>query len=246
MVTSHRPGYPDELAPTSPDFARLDTEVERGRRWSMVAEVQRAAPSLDARVVDAMLRVPRHLFVPALLRDFAYDDRPLAIGFDQTISQPLVVGLMCDALRIDAMDRILEIGAGSGYHAAVMSLLGREVFGVERVEALAEQARARLSRVGYANVRLAVGDGSGGWPEHAPFDRVLVTAATERIEQTWIDQLNDEGLIVAPVGPAELGEQRLVRGTKRAGKLLTEDLGPVRFVPLLPGVRREPLERATG
>jgi len=180
----------------------------------------------DARILDAMSTVPRHLFVPPDRRSEAYADHPLPIGFGQTISQPYIVARMCSLLDLQPEDRVLEIGTGSAYHAAVLSRLVREVYTVEIVEPLAERARAVLERLGYDNVRIRVGDGYRGWAEAAPFDAIVLTAAPPKIPQPLLDQLAVGGKLVAPVAG------RLVTITRTEQGLLTEKGDPVRFVPM--------------
>ncbi len=186
------------------------------------------------RVLEALRAVPRHEFVPDVPLWLAYSDRPLPIGYEQTISQPTVVALMSDALELTGNERVLEIGTGSGYQAAVLSRLAAEVFTIEIVEPLGESARAKLAALGYTNVHVRIGDGYKGWPEHAPFNRVLLTAAPPEVPRALIDQLAEGGVLVAPVG--DQGQaQRLVRYKKQNGKLTREDLGAVYFVPMVPG-----------
>src|SRR5262245_58418821 len=185
------------------------------------------------RVRNALLSVPRHRFVPDVMLETAYDNRAVGIGYEQTISQPSVVAMMTEALRLDGHERVLEIGTGSGYQAAILSVLVREVFTIEIVAELGEAARRRLSELGYKNVHVRVGDGYQGWPEHAPFDRVLLTAAPPQVPQALLDQLQEGGILVAPVGE-DGGLQRLVRWRKSRGTMEKEDLGSVRFVPMVP------------
>ena len=154
----------------------------------------------DSRVLDAMGRVPRELFVLPEMRDTAYEDGPLPIGFGQTISQPYTVAFMCEALRLDGTEKVLEIGAGSGYAAAVLSLLTKSVFTIERVPELAEQARSQLVELGYDNVQVITGDGTLGLPAEAPFDAIVVTAGAETLPDTYIQQLRPGGRIVIPIG----------------------------------------------
>ena len=185
------------------------------------------------RVLEAFRSVAREDFVPEELAEFAYEDSPLPIGTGQTISQPYIVALTAEALALRGGERVLEIGTGSGYQAAVLSLLSRDVFSVERIEDLAVQASARLVELGCANVHVRVGDGYRGWPDEAPFDRIIVTAAPPRIPRALVDQLAEGGILVLPVG--EPGSQSLLRIAKRNGELLVEDLGGVRFVEMIPG-----------
>lgn len=187
----------------------------------------------DDHVLDAMREVPREAFVPAGMEEFAYEDSPLPIGIGQTISQPYIVGLMIHAAAIRPGDRVLEVGAGSGYAAAVMSRIADRVFAIERHDELTEQARARLTRLGYDNVELRTGDGTRGWPEAGPFDAILAAAGGPAIPQALKDQLDLGGRLVMPVGESQ-GEQRLVRVTRTSASHYEEDdLGGVRFVPLI-------------
>ncbi|TVQ87097.1 MAG: protein-L-isoaspartate(D-aspartate) O-methyltransferase [Deltaproteobacteria bacterium] len=190
--------------------------------------------SWDDRVLDAMREVPRHRFVPHLSLERAYEDSPQPIAHGQTISQPTVVAMMAQALELEEESTVLEIGTGSGYHAAVISVLAGQVFTVERHRPLAEQAGRRLEDAGYPNVQVRAGDGYLGWPEQAPFDRILVTAAPPELPQALVDQLRDGGVLIAPIGP-EHEVQQLVRFRKDGEVLIRENLGPVRFVPMLPG-----------
>jgi protein-L-isoaspartate(D-aspartate) O-methyltransferase len=185
----------------------------------------------DARVLDAFRRVPREAFVPAELRDRAYDDAPLAIGHGQTVSQPYMVALMTELLDLKGGERVLEIGTGSGYQAAILAVLAREVYSVEIIPALATAARLRLTREGYRNVHVKLGDGTRGWREYGPYDAIVVTAAASSVPRPLIEQLREGGVLVMPVGD-EAGRQVLVRGVKRAGKLRTREITEVRFVPM--------------
>ncbi|NJD06429.1 MAG: protein-L-isoaspartate(D-aspartate) O-methyltransferase [Methylococcaceae bacterium] len=190
-------------------------------------------------VLRAMAKVPRHEFVPVPLRDAAYDDRPLPIGHGQTISQPYVVAFMTEKLNPKPTDRVLEIGTGSGYQAAVLSGLVAQVYSIEIVEPLAERARRDLERLGYRNVKIRQGDGYQGWPEQAPFDAVIVTAAPDHVPQPLVDQLREGGRMIVPVGIA--GDQTLYLFTKRAGELEQRAVLPVLFVPMTgPGVDKRP------
>lgn len=195
----------------------------------------------NARVLDAVRRVPRAAFVPPSVRERAYDDVPLDIGHGQTISQPSVVALMTEQLGLTGNERVLEIGTGSGYHAAILATLAHEVYSVELVPELASGARLRLVRAGYRNVHVKQGDGTLGWREYGPYDAVVVTAAAPSVPRALIDQLNEGGVLVMPIGEVD-GRQVLVRGVKRGIKLRTKEIAEVRFVPLLrePGVAAEP------
>lgn len=186
----------------------------------------------DVRVLEAMGTVPREEFVPEAQRAQAYGDHPLPIGLEQTISQPFVVAFMAEAARLDGSQRVLEVGTGSGYGAAVLSCLAREVWTVERHGELADRARARLARLGYGTVHVITGDGSVGLAEHAPYDAIVVTAAAEIVPRAYLEQLADGGRLVIPVGPAG-GNQRMYRLTRRGEGHTTDDLGAFRFVPLV-------------
>ncbi|MEW6585536.1 MAG: protein-L-isoaspartate(D-aspartate) O-methyltransferase [Nitrospirota bacterium] len=185
----------------------------------------------DERVLDAMRKVPRHLFVPEHLQHRAYDDSALTIGEGQTISQPYMVAVMTQLLELDGDEKVLEIGTGSGYQAAILAELAAEVYTIDRVETLARHAEERLRSLGYSGIHLKVGDGTLGWPENAPFDRILVTAGTPKLPEPLIGQLADGGIILAPVGSRF--SQQLVKATKSAGKLKEEYHTPCVFVPLI-------------
>ena len=192
-----------------------------------------ATPSiLNEDVLDAMRRTPRHAFVPEHLSDLAYADRPLPIDYGQTISQPYIVALMTDLLRLAPGSRTLEIGTGSGYQAAVLAELGHEVYTIEIVPALAKQAAERLLAFGYGKVRVREGDGYFGWPDAAPFDGIVVTAASHQIPPPLIDQLKPGGRMVIPVGAAFLTQQLMLVEKLADGTVHTEALLPVSFVPL--------------
>jgi protein-L-isoaspartate(D-aspartate) O-methyltransferase len=178
-----------------------------------------------------MRKVPRHLFVPAEYLDQAYADHPLPIGYGQTISQPYIVALMTELLDLEASDRVLEIGTGSGYQAAVLAEIVDQVHTIEIVPELAELAAARLAELDYDNVVATQGDGYYGWEEFAPYDAIIVTAAPDHLPQPLVGQLKDGGYIVVPIGPTG-GFQSLWRFTRSGGELTAENLGGVRFVPL--------------
>jgi protein-L-isoaspartate(D-aspartate) O-methyltransferase len=193
----------------------------------------------DQAVLRAMDEVPREYFVAAEFIDSAYADQALPIACGQTISQPYVVGYMTEQLEVAPTHRVLEIGTGSGYQAAVLSRVAREVVSIERYRTLADVARERLKTLGYDNVTILAGDGFLGVPEWAPFDRIIVTAAAEEIPKALVEQLGEGGKLVLPLGPRN-GTQYIVKLTKAAdGALTREDLIAVRFVPLLPGQARE-------
>jgi len=189
-------------------------------------------------VLRALDEVPREHFVGHEFQDAAYADQALPIACGQTISQPYVVAYMTEQLRVEAPHRVLEIGTGSGYQAAILSRLAREVISVERYRTLAETARKRLAALGYDNVEVRVGDGLAGVPERAPYDRIIVTAAAETVPDALVQQLADGGVMVLPLGP-HAGTQQLVKLTKSDSGLAQEMLIGVRFVPLLPGQARE-------
>lgn len=185
----------------------------------------------DERVIAAMRKVPRHLFVPDFMRHSAYDDMALPIGDDQTISQPYMVAVMTELLELKGDERVLEVGTGSGYQAAVLGELAREVYTIERFASLAEAARNRLIDLGYQNVYVIVGDGTKGLEDKSPFDRIIVTAAAPKIPEPLIIQLKDGGIIVAPVG--ERFSQILIKGKKEKDVLIEEYHTPCVFVPLV-------------
>ena len=205
-------------------------KLEDARR-DMVARQIRDRGVRSPRVLTAMETVPRHLFVSPELVERAYHDEALPTGEGQTISQPYVVGAMLEALSLEGNERVLEVGAGSGYLAAVLSLLVREVIAIEAIPALAESAGERLARLGYANVRVRTGDGSLGFPEEAPFDGILVSAAAPAVPQPLVDQLAEGGRLVIPVGPS--GYQQLLRIVKANGRTTQQELFACRFVPLV-------------
>jgi len=187
--------------------------------------------NLDARVMEVMGKVPRHEFVPVEIQPYAYLNRPLPIGFDKTISQPFIVALMTDMLEIRKEDVVLEIGTGLGYQAAVLAELAHKVYSVEIIEALAQQAAKRLSRAGYTNVEVKVANGSQGLPEHAPYDKVMVTAAPDLIPPALINQLKPGGRMMIPAGLSD--NQQLILVEKNAsGRLSTREILPVRFSQL--------------
>jgi protein-L-isoaspartate(D-aspartate) O-methyltransferase len=202
----------------------------RAARMAMVDEQLRARGIRDPRVLEAMSRVPRHLFVPESERAEAYGDHPLPIGHAQTISQPYIVAFMSEALRLEPTHRVLEIGTGSGYQAAVLAELSGEVYTIEIIGELAERAQKTLREAGYRNVTVRSGNGYLGWPEHAPYDRIMVTAAPDQVPPALIEQLKVGGLMAIPVGESGLQELRILKRTE-AG-LDTLATLPVRFVPM--------------
>ena len=188
--------------------------------------------TLDPRVMRAMATVPRQLFVPSPLQGVAYENRPLPIGYGQTISQPYIVALMTDLLRIGSDDRVLEVGTGSGYQAAVLSMLVQKVYTMEIVEPLAKQASARLRQLGYQNVTVRHADGYNGWKEAAPFDAIIVTAAASHIPPPLIQQLKPGGRMVIPVGAPFLTQYLIFVQKAATGRVTTRQVLPVQFVPL--------------
>jgi len=198
-------------------------------RERMVREQIEARGVQDARVLEAMRKVLRHLFVPPAEQGYAYVDSPLPIGYGQTISQPYIVAFMTEALELKPQDRVLEIGTGSGYQAAVLAELVREVYSIEIVEPLGKEAEARLQKLGYASVHVRISDGYRGWPEAAPFDAIMVTAAPDHVPQALVEQLREGGRLILPVGRWEQDLVRLRRTTKGVRQ---ETLLPVRFVPM--------------
>ena len=198
-------------------------------RERMVVEQVAARGIREERLLDAMRRVPRHLYVPESERDRAYEDRPLPIGHDQTISQPYVVAFMTRSLDLDGDERVLEIGTGSGYQAAILGELAREVYSIEIVAPLAERAKKDLAKQGYENVHVRTGDGYRGWPEHAPFDAIIVTAAPDHVPEPLVEQLAVGGRMIVPVGSLF---QELLFLTKDEEGVERQRTLPVRFVPM--------------
>lgn len=201
------------------------------QRKSMVENQIKKRGVSDQRVLDAILKVERHVFVPLAMRSFAYLDSPLPIGKGQTISQPYIVALMTELAGIKDSDRVLEIGTGSGYQAAVLAELSKEVYTIEIIPELAKRAEVLLERLGYKNIKVKQGDGYLGWPEYAPFDVIIVTCAPIDIPERLVGQLSEGGRIVIPVG--EEGNQVLRLLIKKSGEIIEEDVIPVRFVPMV-------------
>jgi len=194
----------------------------------------------DARVLGAIERVPREVFVAAAFKDQAWENVALPISHGQTISQPLVVAMMTEALEVGDRHKVLEIGTGSGYHTAVLAKLARRVFTMERHRGLLKEAEKRFAELRLRNVTTRFGDGTKGWPEQAPFDRIIVTAAGAEVPPVLLESLAENGVLVAPVGD-ERRAQELMRFRRQEGAILTEDLGAVRFVPLVAGLPRAKL-----
>ena len=188
--------------------------------------------ALDPRVMIAMGKVPRHEFVPVIQRPQAYANRPLPIGYGQTISQPYIVALMSDLIKPQADDRVLEIGTGSGYQAAMLAELTGQVYSIEIIEALGKQAAGRLSQLGYDTVTVRIGDGYYGWEEHAPFDAIVVTAAASHVPPPLVAQLKPGGRMIIPIGSRFLTQQLVLIEKQPGGQLVTRQILPVIFVPL--------------
>ena len=220
------------VALAAEDFAterRLMVEEIESMVASTAAETERA--TLDPRVLEAMAKVPRHEFVPPEEASAAYKNQPVPIGHGQTISQPFIVALMTDLLQSTPSDTVLEVGTGSGYQAAVLSLLVRKVYTIEIIEELGKEAAQRLTRLGYENVKGKVGDGYQGWAEHAPFDAIIVTAAPDHIPPALLDELKPNGRIVIPVGELTQDLMLVVKNPDGTGTSTT--IAPVQFVPLI-------------
>ncbi len=210
---------------------KREPDIYHRARERMVQTQIAARGIKDPRVLEAMRKIPRHLFVEEALKDQAYGDYPLPIGEGQTISQPYIVALMTEALELKGPEKVLEVGTGSGYQAAILAELARQVFSIERYPSLAYRAKRLLEQLGYRNVIIKVGDGTKGWPEMAPFDAIIVTAAGPKIPEPLLEQLKDGGRLVMPVG--DEWSQSLIKVTKWGDKLIQENLGAVRFVKLV-------------
>jgi protein-L-isoaspartate(D-aspartate) O-methyltransferase len=228
--------YGCELSETKP-MTEQETADRAHARATMVRDQMRARDITDPRVLDVMSRVPRHRFVSEDQQSRAYDDHPLPIGHGQTISQPYIVAFMSQALKVQPENKVLEIGTGSGYQAAVLAELARDVYSIEIVEPLGERARATLTALGYRNVHVRIGDGYRGWPEEAPFDRIIVTAAPVEIPPALVEQLAIGGLMAIPVGDV-MQELRILRKTESG--LETLETMPVRFVPMVKSPPKTP------
>jgi protein-L-isoaspartate(D-aspartate) O-methyltransferase len=193
-----------------------------------LVEEELGKATLEEPILKAMLGIPRHLFVPQTLAHFAYQDMPLPIGFEKTISQPFMCALMTDLLAPERHDTVLEVGTGLGYQTAVLAELAGQVWSVEIVEELADSAQGRLDQLGYTNVHIRIGDGSRGWPEHAPFDKVMVAAAAEEVPAALLEQLKPNGRLVMPLGPGD-AQQLAVIDKDAAGIVRRREVIPVRF-----------------
>ena len=221
---------------TRPRFSEFGAERAQMVQTQMV---QRSPSIRDSEVLEAMRQVPRHLFVPWSLKLMAYEDHPLPIGHGQTISQPYIVALMTEALQLKANSKVLEIGTGSGYQAAVLSELTPQVFTVEIITPLANQARERLQELGYQTVKVRTGDGYFGWPEEGPFDGIIVTCAAGHIPPPLIAQLRQGGRMVIPVGGVYEVQRLMVVTKDREGRVRTNELLPVRFVPMTGAIQEQ-------
>lgn len=211
----------------------LEAQIQKfaGQRMKMVEEQLLGRDIKDLRVLDAMSRIPRHLFVAEALEHRAYGDHPLPIGENQTISQPYTVGRMSELLELTGHERVLEIGTGSGYQTAVLAELADKVFTIERIRAISVAARERLQRLGYLNIIYHVFDGSYGWKDQGPYDAILITASLPEIPRTLVEQLKDKGRIAAPVG--HQAEQTLSVLTREGKQTVQKDYSPCRFVNLV-------------
>jgi protein-L-isoaspartate(D-aspartate) O-methyltransferase len=206
-------------------------DLYHAARQRMVKEDIQGRGIEDQRVLQAMLKVKRHLFVPEAYRPMAYADRPLPVGEGQTISQPYIVALMAYHLHLKPADRVLEIGTGSGYQAAVLAELAKEVYSIEIIEQLARAAKERIEALGYKNIWVRHGDGFYGWPEHAPYDAIMITCATATIPERLVEQLGEGGRMIVPLGDKPF-VQSLTVVTKQAGKLEMQQITDVVFVPM--------------
>jgi len=191
---------------------------------------------IDKQVIEAMRKVPRELFVPKKLRSLAYEDTPLPIGEEQTISQPYIVALMTSLLELNKSDRVLEIGTGSGYQAAVLAQIVKEVYTIEIIRSLAFSAQNLLYKLGYKNIKVKWGDGFEGWKEYAPFDEIIITCSIDEFPRSLIEQLKEGGKILAPINN-DMGYQNLILGVKTMGKIIQKSIIPCRFVPATHKVR---------
>ncbi|MFW5908761.1 MAG: protein-L-isoaspartate(D-aspartate) O-methyltransferase [Desulfosalsimonas sp.] len=212
--------------------SRKENEDSFGQqRMKMIRQQLRARGIENPEILAAFKKVPRHKFVPEKLKKYAYQDHPLPIGQDQTISQPYIVAMMTRSIKPKKTDRILEVGTGSGYQAAILAELSEQVYTIEIIESLAESARRTLSETGYENVHVKTGDGFKGWAEHAPFDAIVVTCAPEKVPEPLKEQLSEGGRMVIPVGRKY--DQNLVVLEKKEGELIEKQILPVRFVPMV-------------
>jgi len=224
-------------------------QIQTERRHTLVRQVERhvletaawlGRKKLDPRVIAALAATPRHEFVPPSLIDWAYEDRPLPIGADQTISQPYIVAIMTDLLELDDDCHVLDVGTGSGYQAAILAELCSQVWSIEIIPSLGHTAADKLARLGYTNIEVRIGDGFAGWPEHAPFDGIIVAATGDELPPPLLAQLKPGGRIVMPLRNRAGGETLVVAYKQPDGRILTTDILPVRFVPLTRGKTDDP------
>lgn len=211
----------------------VDEDTFTRQRKRMVEEQIAYRGVKDKRVLEAMESVPRHLFIPEENRSYSYSDQPVPIGYGQTISQPYIVAFMTELLKVGNEEVVLEVGTGSGYQAAILAKLAKQVYTIEIIEGLGKEARKRLKTLGYDNAEVMIGDGYKGWPERAPFDAIIVTAAAEHIPQPLIDQLKPGGRMVIPVGGAYMVQDLMLITKDASSKVVKKSVIPVRFVPLL-------------
>ena len=221
------------LIPLMASLVMCEAQDFRAARERMVRDHVEARGVKDARVLAVMRATPRHLFVPKALERRAYEDTPLPIGYGQTISQPYIVASMTELLGVRPGDRVLEIGTGSGYQAAVLAPLAKEVYSIEIVEELGRQSQRLFEQLGHANIEVRIGDGYKGWPEKAPFDRIILTASPPEIPQSLIDQLKNGGRLVAPEGKA--WQELVVIDKAASGKVTKRAVYGVQFVPMVKG-----------
>jgi protein-L-isoaspartate(D-aspartate) O-methyltransferase len=224
MILFGQPGIAQEPTP-----APEKIDPYRKDRQMMIEKQIRQRGVKDPRVLAAMEKVPRHQFVPEDLESRAYEDNPLPIGEGQTISQPYIVAFMTEKMNLEGDEKVLEIGTGSGYQAAILGQLAREVYTIEIVPSLGRSAREKLEKMGYDNIHVRIGDGYKGWPEAAPFDAIMLTAAPDHVPQPLVDQLAENGRMILPVGDA-FQNLRIIR--KKKGKVHSQDVMAVRFVPM--------------
>ena len=227
------------LASVDPDFASMRQQmIEEIEQQVRETASQLDDDQLDPRVIEALAKVPRHEFVLPTRRHEAYENRPLPIGYGQTISQPYMVAVMTDLLKLEPDDKVLEIGTGSGYQAAVASELAKKVYSIEIIHALGQKARKRLKRLGYDNIQVRLGDGYYGWKEHGPYDAIIVTAAASHIPPPLVKQLKPGGRMIIPVGSRFATQQLVLVEKSTQGEIHTRQLMPVTFVPLTGGQSR--------
>ena len=219
-------------------FSVQSQEIYEKRRKGMVEHDIKGRGIQDKKVLEVIGKIPRHLFVDDSIKDKAYEDYPLPIGEGQTISQPYVVALMTESLRLKPTDRVLEIGTGSGYQAAVLAEIVKEVYTLEIRKGLADKAGIRVKNLGYKNVKVKYGDGYFGWEEYAPFDAIIITASANHIPPPLIKQLREEGRLIIPLG-STVYYQTLTLATKKKGELFLDQLTPVAFVPMIGEVQKK-------